>query len=366
MDLTGPHRVPLTWLLHHGSETVRLRTLLEFRHPGGADLPGLEQAVIDSAAVVAITSKQDEDGSWGGNILGTKAAAREGIRDIGTVAQYRRLLQLAYPRSARAFKLADRLLFRMLSRDPDPALLFEFQKTARDASDDLREWMRNLHREATTAALAEAGHMEDPRIRGSAHRVASAVSAFLRSPLADNPFQRSGGVTVLNPEAHPPSWYSLAMVAAMPNLRRERAVFTERLGQYLSSPTTRRAFVMRIGKKALKPGHLLLGDPVEADAKGNCKDIPLALHFFELLAPIGALEHSPSARRVLSRLYGECDGQGVWRPRKLTAAPRATNPASYHFYPLHDDLKSPEGRLVDVTFRLARIAKLAGRPLEFA
>jgi hypothetical protein len=366
LDLSSPHRVPLTWLLQHGSESIRLRTLLEFKPPAAADLEALSRAVLTSPVVQAVTSRQAEDGSWGENILGTRASARDGFKDVGTVAQYRRLIQLAYPRTARSFKLADRLLFRLLSRDQDPALLFEFQKAARDVSDDMAEWLRNLHREAATAALAEAGYMEDPRIRGSAHRVASAVSAFLRSPLADNPFQRSGGVTILNPEAHPPSWYSLAMVAAMPNLRRERAGFTERLGQYLSFHATRRAYVIKLGRRTLKPTHVLLGDPVETDAKGNCKDIPLALHFFELLGQIGALESSPSARKVLTRLYGECDDRGVWHPKKLASPPRATNPASYHFYPLVEDTKTPEGRVVDVTFRLARIAKLAGRQLEYS
>jgi hypothetical protein len=321
--------------------------------------------VLGSDAVVAIVSKQAPDGSWGGNLLGTKPAQREGLRDVGTVAQYRRLLQLGVPRSARPFKLADRLLFRVLSRDEDPALQFEFARLIKNAP-SMAEWLRNLQREAATAALAEADHVEDPRIRGSAHRIASAVSAFLRSPLAENPFARSGNMTILRPDAHPPSWWSVAMVAAMPNLQRERAGFTERLGQYLCHPASRRTYVIQVGKRVLKPLHVLLGDPVEHDAKGNCKDLPLALHFYELLAQLGVLAASPSANRVLAKLYGECDETGVWRPKKLASAPKAVNPISWHFYPLHDDIRMGEGRSVDITFRLARIAKLAGRPLEFA
>lgn len=364
MDLSAPHRVPLSWLLYHGSESVRFRAVLDLAPPGYSDPTPLAEAAMGSGMADAIARKQADDGSWGGNLLGVKPAAREGIGDVGTVAQYRRLLQLGVPRGARAFKLADRLLFRVISRDDDPALLFEFGKLAASAP-PMAEWLRDLLREGGTAALAEAGYVEDPRIRGSAHRIVSAVSAFLRSPLADNPFSRSGGVTILNPEAHAPSWWSVAMVAAMPNLQRERAGFTERLGQYLCQPASKRAYVIPVGKRTIKPAHVLLGDPIEADAKGNGKDLPLALHFFELLAQIGALEHSPSARKVLTRLYGECDEFGVWRPKKLAAAPKAVNPMSHHFYPLQDEPRTGEGKVADVTFRLARIAKLAGRPLEY-
>jgi hypothetical protein len=47
------------------------------------------------------------------------------------------------------------------------------------------------------------------------------------------------------------------------------------------------------------------------------------------------------------------------------AAPRAVHPATYHYYPLAGDPKSADGRIIDVTFRLALIAKLMGRPLEY-
>lgn len=350
--------------MQHGSESIQLRTILELAPPGYAEAGPWAAAVAESSVVREIAGKQADDGSWGENILGITPAAREGIKDTGTVAQYRRLLQLACPRAARSFKLGDRLLFRLLSRDEDPALLFELGKVAK-ASPELAERLRNMHREAATAALAEAGYPDDPRIRGSAHRIASAVSAFLRSPLSENPFNRSGSNTILNAEAYPPTWYSLAMVAAMPNLQRERAGFTERLGQYLSQTATRRTYVIPLGKKTLKPVQVLLGDPVDTDAKGNCKDLPQALLFFDLLARIGALGTSPSARKVLTRLYHECDEHGVWHPKKLTGPPKATHPASYHFWTLQSEAKSADGRIVDVTFRLASLAKLSGRPVEY-
>jgi hypothetical protein len=363
VDLSTPYRIPLSWLLEHGSESVRLRTLRELAPPGQTGLEALEAQVVESKAVQAVVKKQKDDGSWGGSLLGIAPSAKDGIKEPGTVAQHRRLTQLAYPRGGRAFKLADRVLFRILSRDEDPALLFEYQKLGKDVP-TATEWIRDRNREAATAALAESGFHDDPRVRGAAHKVASAVSAFLRSPLADKPFARSGGATILNHEAHPPTWYSLAMVAAMPMLRRERAGFTERLGQYLSTHAPKRAFVIQVGKKSLKPTDLLLGDPTEADAKGNVPDIPFALVFYEQIARIGALAASPMGLKVLGRLEQECDDSGVWRPKKLAAPPKTTHAATYHAYPLNGD-ERVDSRLVDVTFRLALIAKVSGRPLEY-
>ena len=308
--------------------------------------------------------KQKDNGVWGGNLLGLAPNAKEGIKDVGTIPQYRRLLQLGYPRGGRPFKLADRILFRLLSRDEDPFLQFEFGKLYRD-SGPAGEWAREHMREAAAATLAEAGYLEDPRLRGAAHKIASSVSAFLRSPLAEKPFARSGSRTVVHPDAHPPTWYSVAMIAAMPNLQRERAGFTERLGQYLGLPAPKKAFVWQIGKKVLKPELLLLGDPVMADAKGVAKDIPLALHFIELLARISALHTNPVATKVFARLLSECDERGVWCPKGVKGPPRAIHRITYHMYPLHPESKSGDSRVVDVSFRLALIARLLGWPLEY-
>ena len=46
--------------------------------------------------------------------------------------------------------------------------------------------------------------------------------------------------------------------------------------------------------------------------------------------------------------------------------PKGSNKMSYHIFPLDGESKAPESRLVDVTFRLALIAKLLGWELEFA
>jgi hypothetical protein len=345
-----------------------LRARRELSPPGSLGPEALapnEAAVSESKLAQAVVKKQKDNGVWGGNLLGLAANAKDGIKDVGTIPQYRRLLQLGYPRSGRPFKLADRILFRLLSRDEDPFLQFEFGKLYRDSA-PAGEWAREHMREAAAAALAEAGYLEDPRLRGAAHKIASAVSAFLRSPIAEKPYVRSGSKTILNPDAHPPTWYSVAMIAAMPNLQRERAGFTERLGQYLGLAMSKKAFVWQIGKKVLKPDLLLLGDPIVADSKGNAKDIPLALHFIELLARISALHTNPVATKVLARLLSECDERGVWCPRGVKTLPRAMHKITYHTYPLQQETKAPDSRLVDVSFRLALIARLLGWPLEYS
>ena len=172
--------------------------------------------------------------------------------------------------------------------------------------------------------------------------------------------------TALNPEAHPPTWYSVAMIAQMPSLQRERAGFTERLGHYLAQPAPKKDFVVVLGKKALKPQHLLLGDPIEADSKGVAKDLPLALHYIEMLARMGALQWAPVATRVLARLMKDFDEQGVWAPKGLRGMPKALNKITYHWYPLQTDEKASESRAVDVTFRVAVIAKLLNWELTYS
>jgi hypothetical protein len=366
LELPTSHRIPVSWLLEHGSESIRLRTLRELSPPGSVaaeTLVAAEEAVLQSKAAQAVVRKQKDTGVWGGNLLALAASAKEGIKEVGTIPNYRRLLQLGYPRTGRPFKLADRVLFRLLSRDEDPALYFEFGKFAKESA-GAAEWVREFIREAAAGALAEAGFIEDPRLRGAAHKIATAVSTFLRSPVAEKPFSRSAAKTILNAEAHPPTWYSVAMIAAMPNLQRERAGFTERLGQYLAQPAPKKAYVIQLGKRALKPDLMLLGDPIAADAKGNPKDLPLALHFIELLARIHALHTAPVSTRVLARLLSECDEQGVWRPKGLKSVPKPGHKITYHSWELHPEAKSPDSRLVEVTFRLALITKLLGWPVE--
>jgi hypothetical protein len=359
--------VPLTWLLEHGGETIRFRTLRDLAPPGYVsteEFQEAQEAVVASKLTLAITKNQKASGVWGKTLLGPAAPGGRGEKDMGSIAQYRRLIELGLPTSARPFKLADRVFFRLLSRDPDPQLLFEF-RTVSKTDPNVEEWARERNREAATAALAEGGNIDDPRTRGSAHKIASAVSQFLRSSLAEKPFVKSGQKTLLHPDARPPTWYSVAMLAAMPSLRRERAGFTDRLGAFLAHPAPKKDFMIKIGRRALKPKALLMGDPIKADRQGNAKDIPLAIHYIELLARIGALHTAPVATRVLARLVKDCDDQGVWHPKNLRSRPRSTSLMSYHAFPLTPEGKTLESRQVDITFRIALVARQLGWDLEY-
>lgn len=367
LELPNSYRIPVGWLLTHGGEIVRYRTFSELAPPGTTTpetLAAAQDAAESSKGVQTILKKQKDTGVWGGNLLGLSVSASQGIKDVGTIAQYRRLVELGSPRSARAFKLSDRLLYRLLSRDENPALLFEYQKGAKN-DEGYAQWARGLIRQAATTALAEAGEFEAPPVRGAAHRIVSEISEFLRSPIAEKPFVKVKGATVLHPDAAPPSWYALAMVAAMPSLQRERAGFTERLAHYLSSPQTKKSFAVLAGKKKVKPAHLVLGDPILTDSKGMPKDLPLALHFIDLLVRIGAFAGSANASKVLGRLLKDVDEFGVWSPKGLRSAPKGLSRYSYHMYPLDVQSKAAEWKQVDVTFRLAQIALRLGWQIEY-
>jgi len=300
---------------------------------------------------------------WASNLLGLAPLASLGIKDVGTVAQVRRMGELGWSGGDRVFKLASRLLYRVISRDPDPALLAEYKKIVKQAP-GTEAWARGQLREGAAAALAELGQEDDPRLRGAAHKTASTISQFIRSDLASKAISKSGQSMVLDPQAWPPSWYSLAMVAAMPALQRDRAGFVERLGNYLAQAKPKKPFSVKFGRRSIKPTHLLLGNPIEADSKGVAKDIPQALHFMELLAKIGIFHTSPNATKVLLRLLKDCDDDGVWSPKGLRSVPRASDPITYHYFPLAPADGSMESRKADVTFRLSLIAKHLGWELE--
>lgn len=311
----------------------------------------------------AIARKQRDTGFWGGNLLAPAANRAFGWAEPGTVFQYLRLAELGWSAEERPFRLADRLLYRLLSRDEDPALLVEFQRPAKtDAG--LAAWARNMGRIAAAAALARSGHDEDPRLRGVAHKVVTDMSQYLRSELAQKPFRRTGGKTVLDPAATPPTVFSILMLAFLPSLQRERAGFLERLASHFSEPAPKRAWVVQAGKHFFKPYFEILGDPLGADAQGRVKDVPFALFWLELLARLGIVRQVPRASLALARLFSECDASGVWTPKALRALPKSTNPVVSYYFPLEGAGKSPAQRQTDVTFRLALIARLIGIPIE--
>jgi hypothetical protein len=303
---------------------------------------------------------------WGGALLALGASKAGSAADGGTFVQYRRLLELGWPPDQRPFRLADRFLFRLLSRDEEPRLLAEFQRPAK-TDPGLAIWARAMALQGAAAALARNGaHVEDPRLRGAAHRIASDISQYLRSAVATKPFRKVRGKTVLDPTAFPPTTFAVEALAFLPALQRERAGFIERLGQYLASPSPRRSFEILAGTKLLKPTFELLGDPLHADAQGHVADVPFALYWLELLARLGLVRQIPSASRTLARLYNECNDEGIWSPRNLRTMPKPLSPLTAHYFPLEGAGKSPAQRQTDVTFRLALIARIMGLPIEVA
>jgi hypothetical protein len=346
---------------------VKWRTVRDILPPEGASAADRQALLAELAAsrqIAQILRRQKTDGTWGDNILGADLARGRVLPGEGTIAQYRRLVELGVPHEERAYRLSERVFFRLLSRDEAPELLYEF-KAAGKADPQAGAWVRTQMREAATAALAHGGLVDDPRVRGAAHRIVSDVSQFLRSGLAEKPFVRKGNRTLLHPEAYPPSLWSVSMIAYMPSLQRERAGFVERLASYLAQPASQRDAVVQAGRRFFRPVFALMGDPLHVDAAGRTDDIPFALYWIELLVRLGMLHTSPTGLRALGRLLKECDERGVWSPKVLRSVPKSRSNLASFWFPLEPDGKVPERRQSDVTLRLALIAKLSGWQLEY-
>ena len=357
----------MTWLRTHASVPIRLRTLAEILPPEAVDreeVAALRNELPKYKGVAEIVKKQRSNGVWASNILGLGPSKLLGIKDIGTVSQYRRLLELGVPATDGALQLTNRMFYRLLSRDGDPKLLFEFQKAAK-TNPDLVNWARLSMHEAAAAALAHAGLVEDPRVRGAAQHVIDALSHFLRSDAARRPTVKKGARHILSPDVHPPSIYSVALLAYMQNLQREQASFIELLQQFLAQPAPKKSFVIVVGKKSYKPTTQILGDPLQNDSAGRPRDLPFALHWMELLARLNCLRDSASAQRALARLLKDCDDEGVWTAKGLRSFPKSPAGLAGFTFPLERDDKTREARRADVTFRLAHLAKLTGLELEY-
>jgi hypothetical protein len=367
LELPTSHRLPLTWLLEAASTPIQYRVYSEVVPDAardGAQLEALRAAALAYKPAQAIARRQGDTGLWGNNVLALGPSKGRAATEAGTLVQYRRLIELGSPPDQRSFRLADRFLFRLLSRDDDPSLLAEFQRPAK-SDPGLGLWARAMATQGAAAALARNGaHVEDPRLRGAAHRIASDVSAYLRSEIAAKPFKKARGKTVLEPLAYPPTTFAVEVFAFLPALQRERAGLIERLGQYFAVPSPRRSFEILAGATLLKPTVELLGDPLHADAHGRVTDVPFALYWLELMARLGLVRQIPSASRTLARLFSECTDDGVWSPRALRTMPKALSPLTAHYFPLEGAGKSPAQRQTDVTFRLALIARIMGLPIE--
>src|SRR5213594_1746074 len=265
LEIPSTHTVPLSWLYEAASLPIQYRTLTEVVPEPARDVErvaALREAMLHYKEALAIVRKQKETGLWGANLLAPAPSKAMGWKEVGTITQYRRLLELGWPPDARVFRFADRFLFRLLSRDDDPALLVEFQRAAKSDPGLRAQAPSPGSLLAAAAALARGAHQDDPRLRGAAHRIASDISMYLRGELAQKPFKKAQGKTVLDPLTYPPTVFSIEMLAFMPAVQRERAGFLERLASYFSVPTPRRSFFILAGKKIIRPLFEILGDPL--------------------------------------------------------------------------------------------------------
>src|SRR5256712_11450494 len=321
LEIPSTHTVPLSWLYEAASLPIQYRTLTEVVPESARDfeqVTALREQILHYKEALAIARKQKDTGLWGANLLAPAPSKAMGWKEVGTITQHRRLLELGWPGDARAFRFADRFLFRLLSRDDDPALLVEFQRVAK-GDPGLALWARSMGAQAAAAALARGAHQDDPRLRGAAHRIASDISTYLRSEIAQKPFRKAQGKTVLDPLSYTPTVFSIEMLAFMPAVQRERAGFLERLAAYFSVPTPRRVFFIQAGKKLFRPLFEILGDPLHADAQGRLDDIPFALYWLELLARLRLPPHVPSAPRVLATRSQDRPHHRSMRPKSPPA-----------------------------------------------
>jgi hypothetical protein len=360
-----PLKFPMGWILDNASGPVKYRSATEV-----ARLPesvvseiGWLPYVFPPALRIALT--QHPDGTWNRSMLTIPGKNNADFSNVGTIPAVLRLLEYGWDRESPPLALARRALFRLLAEDNDPAFLYELGAKAKD-NDAVRRG-RLLLREAAAAALAHAGYEADPRLRGAARRIIERIDTYLNSPLAEKPWMRVGNVHVLAPEATPPSFHALTMLAHMPIFRQENYSEVERIYAYISQPHPRQDQMQLVGKKIIEQPHFVLGDrlphrnAVEAD-------IPFALMWLETMARLGFLRRNENWLKMYERFEDDRDRSGVWHPHKGSDIPMSTNPRVWPMFPLEDftsgSVKGTAAAWADVTFRIGLIGKLIGREIE--
>lgn len=358
---SSPVEFPITWLLEHGSNPIRYRSLIDVaRAPSPtAQEVGILPLAFGPALALALT--QGADGTWNGGMLQVPSVRAEHFEGVGTMNAVRRLLEYGWDRESPPLIRARRILFRLLAEDDDPSYLFELAPKG-GVDEDVARRGRAILREAAAAALAQAGYEGDPRLRGAATRILHRIDAYLRSPLAQRPWVRVGNRQVLAQDAAPPSLHSLAMLAHMPLFRHEHHVQLDRIFQYVSQPHPRQELFQQCGEKVLPQPHLVLGD-VLPNRNAADADVPFALTWLELAARLGFLRRHEGWSRLFERFLDDRDRDLVWHPHKGMAMPRSTNPFVWPGFPL-EQMTSGDERWTDVTFRLGLIARFSGRPIE--
>ena len=353
------------WILENASGPIRYRAATEIARLADPIVEELGSLPYAYRPALRIALTQSGDGTWNRSMLTIPAKTSTDFANVGTVPAVRRLLEYGWDRESPPLALARRILFRLLAEDNDPAFLYELGAKAKD--DEAVRRGRLLLREAAAATLAQAGYEADPRLRGAARRILERVDAYLNSPLAEKPWMRVGNVHVLAPEATPPSFHALTMLAHMPIFRNENYSEIERIYAYISQPHPRQDSVQLVGKKIIEQPHFILGDRLP-HRNAVESDIPFALMWLETMARLGFLRRNENWLKMFERFEDDRDRSGVWHPHKGTDIPTSANPRVWPMFPLEDfaagSVRGTAAAFADVTFRIGLIGKLIGREIE--
>ncbi|HVD62423.1 MAG TPA: hypothetical protein VNC11_16240 [Gemmatimonadaceae bacterium] len=360
-----PLQFPMQWILENASGPIKYRAATEIARLPDAVVAELSSLPYVYRPALRIALSQSADGTWNHSMLGVPSKSSADFAGVGTVPAVRRLLEYGWDRESPPLALARRILFRLLAEDNDPAYLYELGVKAKD--EDAVRRGRLLLREAAAAALAQAGYEADPRLRGAARRILERIDSYLNSPLAEKPWMRVGNVHVLAPEATPPSFHALTMLAHMPIFRNENYSEVERIYAYVSQPHPRQDSQQLVGKKIVDMPHFILGDRLP-HRNAVESDIPFALMWLETMARLGFLRRNENWLKMFERFEDDRDRSAVWHPHKGTDIPTSSNPRVWPSFPLEDftggSVRGTPAAVADVTFRIGLIGKLIGREIE--
>lgn len=356
LDPPSAVRVPISWLLEHGSWPVQSRALAELA-PSMDESRAAASAVYAHPPALRLALMQGRDGTWGGRILTVAKAGDATFDGIGTIPAVRRLLEYGWEPEAPPFHGARKVLFRLLAEDMDPYYLYELRADA-GTDEYLIRRGRALLREAAAATLAQLGCEADPRLRGAAVRLLDRVMAFVR--------HSATAATTETPPPLPatamaPTPHFLVMLAYMPRFRSEHQDEMTRLLAFLATPAPSGSARSAAARRDLGQPQTVLGDPLAGVSEST--GLPSMLAWLEVLARLGFLRRNATWSALLDRVLAERDAKGVWQGRTTALAP-PERPWDWPTFPLGDPGAARDSLVADMTFRVAMIAKLAGRTLD--
>jgi hypothetical protein len=289
-------------------------------------------------------------------MLAVPRAGDATFEGVGTIPAVRRLLEYGWEAEAPSFHSARRPLFRLLAEDADPDYLYELREEA--GSDEyLVRRGRQLLREGAAAALAQLGCEADPRLRGAAVRALERVMAYVRATAAAT---AADSPPTIPANATPPSPHFLVMLAYMPRFRSEHQDEMSRLLAFVTAPAPGAPRTMQ-SRRDLGQPQVVLGDPLANASEST--GLPSTLAWLEVLARLGFVRRNPTWSAQLDRLLADRDARGVWQGR-TTALGAPERSWDWPTFPLGDPAAARDSLVADMTFRLALVAKLAGRTLE--